>query len=298
MTTGWSVFVIIGTVVTVIASFWLIFWSSAQGPEAPDTGHSWDGLTERNEPLPRWWLWLFILTLIWGLGYLIMFPGFGSQAGVLGWSQAVQYDEEIATAEARYAPLFERFAALPDDELVASADALAVGRSLFANYCSQCHGSLGRGATAFPNLTDDEWLYGGSLAAITVSIVNGRNGIMPPFGGVFPNDAGLDEMIAYVRQMPTGQDTDSPAHQTYITVCSACHGPTGAGLQALGAPALNDDIWLYGSSPDAIRATIVNGRQGQMPAHGKLLGENRARLLAAYVYSLSNSESIETAAAK
>ncbi|MEO0580166.1 MAG: cbb3-type cytochrome c oxidase N-terminal domain-containing protein, partial [Pseudomonadota bacterium] len=167
MSNAWSIFVIVGTVITVIATFWLIFWSSSQGPEpsgdGADTGHSWDGLTERNEPLPRWWLWLFILTLIFSIVYLVLFPGLGTQNGLLGWSQEAQYDEEVRAAEERYGPLFAKYAALPDDELVHNAEALAVGRSLFANYCSQCHGSLGRGAASFPHLTDDDWLYGGSL---------------------------------------------------------------------------------------------------------------------------------------
>ena len=302
MSNAWSLFVIVGTVVSIIAMFWLIFWSSRQGPEPTgeggDTGHSWDGLTERNEPLPRWWLWLFILTLIFGLAYLVMFPGLGSQQGVLGWSQEGQYDAEIEKAEARYGPLFAEYAALPDAELVVNTKALSIGKSLFANYCSQCHGSLGRGAASFPNLTDDDWLYGGTLSAITVSISQGRNGVMPALGATFANDAEIDEMVSYVRTMSTGQDTASPAHPKYVALCGVCHGADGAGLTALGAPALNDDIWLYGSSPDAVRHSIVAGRQGQMPAHDRLLGPDRARLLAAYVYSLSRTSESRTASAR
>lgn len=302
MSNAWSLFVIIGTLVSIVAMFWLIFWSSRQGPEPTadnnETGHSWDGLTERNEPLPRWWLWLFILTLIFSIVYLVLFPGLGSQQGMLGWSQESQYTAEIELAEARYAPLFARYAALPDGELITNADALAVGKSLYANYCSQCHGSLGRGAASFPNLTDNDWLYGGSLAAITTSIRQGRNGIMPPLGATFANDAEIDQMVTYVRTLSQGQDTGSPAHGKYVALCGVCHGQDGSGMTALGAPALNDDIWLYGSSPAAVRQSIVEGRNGQMPAHERLLGADRARLLAAYVYSLSRNDKLATANAQ
>ena len=291
MSQGWSLFVIIGTVVTLIASFWLIYWSGSQGPEptedSTDTGHTWDGLTENNFPLPRWWLWLFILTLIYSAAYMIYYPGFGNYAGLATWSQEGQYDQEMAVAEARYGPLFAGLAALPPEKVVTDTEALGVGKSLFANYCSQCHGSLGYGGPSFPNLTDDDWLYGGTLEAIEASILNGRQGVMPPLGAVFADEAALDAMVGYVQNLSAGPDTESPAHAQYLGLCSACHGPAGDGLQALGAPRLNDDIWLYGSSDQAIRNAIVNGLNGNMPAHRALIGEDRARLLAAYVYSLS-----------
>jgi len=172
-------------------------------------------------------------------------------------------------------------------DLVNDPDALSIGASLFANYCSQCHGSGALGARGFPNLTDDDWLYGGSPAQIEQSIMSGRTGIMPPLGAVFASDEALNEMVSYVQAMPDGMDTSSPAHTQYMTLCIACHGADGSGMQALGAPNLTDDIWLYSSSPQQIRKTIVEGRTGAMPAHGHLIGPDRARVLAAYVYSLS-----------
>lgn len=292
MSTGFSLFVIIGTVATIAISFWFIVWSGKQGPQLgqEDTGHEWDGLRERNMPLPRWWLILFVITLVWGIGYLVWYPGLGNFGGTSGWTQYTQYDAEVERAESKYAPMFAQYASLPHDELMRNEDALAIGRSLFANYCSQCHGSAALGAASFPNLTDDDWLYGNSLDAIEYTILNGRNGIMPALGSVFPDDDALDEMVAYVRDLSAGQDTTSPAHQQYMTVCSACHGAQGQGNQALGAPRLNDDIWLYGSNPKIIADVIANGRQNRMPAHKQLVGEDRARLMAAYVLSLSQGD--------
>ena len=289
MSTGLSLFVIIGTVAFIAGSFWLITWSGNQGPELgeADTGHEWDGLRESNNPLPRWWLWLFIITLIWGIGYLIWFPGLGKFGGTSGWTQYTQYEAEVERAEAKYGPLFAQYAELSHEELMNNDEALSIGRSLYANYCSQCHGSAGYGAASFPNLADDDWLYGDSLDTIEYTILNGRNGIMPALGSVFADEQSLDNMVTYVRNLSLGQDTASPAHEQYLTVCSACHGAQGQGNQALGAPRLNDDVWLHGSNPKTVRDVIVNGRQNRMPAHRQLVGEDRARLMAAYVKSLS-----------
>ncbi len=293
MSNFWSWFVIGLTVISLIATFWLIVWSGRQGPQGSnkvaDTGHSWDGLTENNNPLPRWWLGLFILTIVWGVGYLIYYPGLGTFKGTSNWTQLNQYQSEIDAAEATYAPLFARYSALPVSQLLTEPDALAIGESLFANYCSTCHGSSGRGATGFPNLTDADWLYGSDFAAIESSIANGRNGIMPPLAGAFPKDSQLQNMIDYVQTLADTPDTSSSAHTQYQALCGACHGPAGEGVQALGAPRLNDDIWLYGSTDSAIRRSITEGRNGVMPAHNKLLGDDRIRLLAAYVSSLSRA---------
>lgn len=183
------------------------------------------------------------------------------------------------------------FAAFAEKDIPALAEdsaALGVGASLYANYCSTCHGSTAKGGRGFPNLTDDHWLYGGAPAQIEQSIVNGRAGIMPALGAALGGDDALAEMVSYVQNMQDGLDQDSPAHGQYMTLCIACHGPDGSGNQMLGAPSLVDDIWLYGSSEQEIRKSIVAGRNGVMPAHGDLVGADRARILAAYVYSLSN----------
>jgi cytochrome c oxidase cbb3-type subunit 3 len=212
----------------------------------------------------------------------------GNFEGTASWSQEQQYEAEVAAAEAEYGPMFAAFAEQDFAVLAKDPAALNVGASLYANYCTQCHGSTALGARSFPNLTDDQWLYGGSPAQIEQSIVSGRSGVMPALAAALGSDDDLDEMVSYVLSMQDGLDQNSPAHSQYMTFCIACHGPTGAGNQALGAPSLIDDIWLYGSAPQDIRTTILEGRNGVMPAHGDLIGADRARILAAYVYSLSN----------
>ncbi|MEO1419695.1 MAG: cytochrome-c oxidase, cbb3-type subunit III [Pseudomonadota bacterium] len=294
MSDSWSIYVIVGTVATFIATFWLIAWTGRQGPEPTEedntTGHQWDGLVERNEPLPRWWLGLFVITLIFGGGYLVVFPGLGNIAGTAEWSQHAQYDAEIAEAEAAYAPIFAAFRDLDVGTLVQHDEALSTGKSLYSNYCTQCHGSLGYGAAGFPNLTDSDSLYGSSFGDIERSILQGRNGMMPAMGSVLGTDEAIDGMVSYVRSLSTGADTTSESHTQYTATCSACHGPNGEGSTLVGAPRLNDDVWLYGSSAAAVRKTIVEGRQGRMPSHAALLGEDRVRLIEAYVYSLSASD--------
>lgn len=292
MSSAWSWFIAIGTVASLLACFWLIVWTNRQRATAEEIReserHVWDeDIRELNNPLPMWWLWLFVITLVWGAGYFVLYPSLGTFDGVLGWSQEQQYDEQMAAAEARYGPLFARFGAMPVEELATNQEALDIGRSLYANYCSQCHGANALGAPGFPNLTDDVWNWGGSPQQIEQSILHGRTGVMPALGAVLQGDGAVDEMVEFVRNMADGMDTASPAHGRYMSVCIACHGPTGAGMQALGAPSLADDRWLYGSTPAAVRKSIVEGRSGQMPAHADLLGEDRARILAAYVYSLS-----------
>jgi cytochrome c oxidase cbb3-type subunit 3 len=292
MSNPWSWYVILGTTVSLAACFWLVAYANKQRASkeeiAESEAHVWDeNIRELNNPLPMWWLWLFILTIVWSIFYLVYYPGMGDYEGMGGWSQEQQYADEVAAADAEYGPMFAAFGAMEVTELVNDPAALGIGASLFQNYCSQCHGSGAQGARGFPNLTDDDWLYGGSPAQIEQSIVAGRAGVMPPLGAVFATDDALDEMVRYVQAMPDGMDTASPAHTQYMTLCIACHGPTGAGMQALGAPSLVDDNWLYGSSPAEIRKSIVDGRIGEMPANGALIGADRARILAAYVYDLS-----------
>lgn len=292
MSNPWSWYVILGTVISLLACFWLVAYANRQRASDEEIqeaeSHVWDeNVRELNNPLPMWWLWLFILTIIWSAFYLIYYPGMGNFAGAGGWSQEQQYADEVAAAEAQYGPMFASFGAMEVSALVNEPAALNIGASLFQNYCSQCHGSSAQGARGFPNLTDDEWLYGGDPEQIEISIVSGRTGVMPPLAGVFASEDALEEMVSYVQAMPEGMDTTSPAHQQYMTLCIACHGPTGAGVQALGAPSLIDNNWLYGSSPTETRKSIAEGRVGEMPAHDALIGPDRARILAAYVYSLS-----------
>jgi cytochrome c oxidase cbb3-type subunit III len=293
MSSSWSWYIVIGTVLSLAACFWLIAWTNRQRASDEEIkeseGHVWDeNIRELNNPLPMWWLWLFVLTIVWSVFYLIYYPGMGNFDGVGGWTQEQQYAEEVAAAEAEYGPIFAKYGSTDVAELANDTTALGIGASLFSNYCAQCHGSGGMGARGFPNLTDDDWLYGGSPAQIEQSIKSGRSGIMPPLAAVFASEDEIDAMVGYVQNMPDGLDTSSPAHSKYMTLCVACHGPAGTGNHALGAPSLVDDIWLYGSSSQEIRKSIVAGRNGVMPANGELLGPDRTRILAGYVYSLSN----------
>ena len=270
MSDSWSWYIIIGTLASLAACFWLIAWTNRQRASDEELqeseSHVWDeNIRELNNPLPMWWLWLFVLTVIWSVFYLVYYPGMGNFDGLGNWSQEQQYDEEVASAEARYGPMFAAFGSTDVVDLARDPAAISIGGSLYANYCSQCHGSTAAGARGFPNLTDDDWLYGGSPAQIERSIVAGRSGVMPPLAAMFANDEELDAMASFVLSIQDGMDTDSPMHAKYMTFCIACHGPTGTGNQALGAPDLTDDIWLYGSSPAVIRKTIAEGRVGVMP---------------------------------
>jgi cytochrome c oxidase cbb3-type subunit 3 len=292
MSSAWSWYVAIGTIVSMLACFWLVFWTNRQRstPEEikASEAHVWDeDIRELNNPLPMWWLYLFVLTLIWGGLYLLLYPGLGGFAGLNSWTQHRQYEAEMAAAEERYGPIFARYGSMEFSEVLQNPEALAIGKSLYANYCSQCHGSGALGARGFPNLTDDAWQWGGTPAQIEQTILDGRSAVMPSLGAVFPDDEALDEMVGYVQEIQQGMDAASPAHARYMTVCIACHGADGGGTQALGAPSLKDDDWLYGSSPQEIRTSIVEGRNGVMPPHANLIGPDRAHILAAYIYSLS-----------
>jgi cytochrome c oxidase cbb3-type subunit 3 len=291
----WHWFVAAGTIAFVIYCIWLISWSAKQGPQgvADDevVGHKWDGdLEEWNNPAPKWWLYLYFITIAWAIGYLIAYPGLGSYKGMLGWSQQAQYEEEMQAAAARYEPIYEEFAAMDFEALSQNAEAKALGRSLFASYCTTCHGSDARGAPGYPNLTDDNWLWGNSEAELVASIAQGRNAVMPVLTASLGGDEGIDNMVTYVRSLSGLVEADAGAMSVqpiFAGVCGACHMPTGTGNKVLGAPDLTDDVWLYGSSEETVRETIVKGRNGMMPAHGDLLGPDRTKILAAYVYSLS-----------
>ena len=291
----WHWFVAGGTILFVLWCAWLIAWSAKQGPKnvADDqvVGHKWDGdLQEWNNPAPKWWLYLYFITIAWAIGYLIAFPGLGAWNGTLGWSQQSQYESEMQAAASRYEPIYEEFAAMDFEELAKHPDANKLGKSLYASYCTTCHGSDARGATGYPNLTDDDWLWGDSEAAITATLKNGRNAVMPALAPALGGEQGVENMISYVQSLSGLVEADADALSAkpmFVALCSACHTADGTGNPMLGAPNLTDDIWLYGSSDEAIRTTLTQGRNGIMPAHGDLLGENRTKILAAYVYSLS-----------
>ena len=292
----WHWFVAVGTVLFVIWCTWLISWSAKQGPQnvadEEVVGHTWDGdIEEWNHPAPKWWLYLYFITIAWAIAYMIAYPGLGSWDGTLGWSQQGQYEEEMQAAAERYKPIYEKFAAMEFAALAQNADANQLGKSLYASYCTTCHGSDARGATGYPNLTDDDWLWGSSEAALTATLKNGRSGVMPALAPALGGDQGIDNMVRYVQSLSGAVAADANAMSAkpmFVALCSACHNAEGTGNPIFGAPNLTDDIWLYGSSDNAVRTTIVQGRNGLMPAHGQLLGADRTRILAAYIYSLSN----------
>jgi cytochrome c oxidase cbb3-type subunit 3 len=291
----WNYWIIVLTLANVLGCWWLIRWTSKKRADetgaGETTGHTWDeNLSEYNNPLPRWWLWLFYITLVFGLVYFVLYPGLGTFRGVLNWTHQDQYSKEMEAADQKYGPLFAQFAAQPIPALASNEDALKIGQRLFVNYCAACHGSDAGGGPGFPNLRDDAWLYGDSPEAIKTSILDGRNGVMPGWTAAL-GENGIEEVTAYVLSM-SGRDADATkaaAGKTHFaSYCAACHGADGTGNPALGAPNLTDDIWLYGGSPGVIRQTIAEGRNGRMPAHREFLGEDKAHLLATYIYSLSN----------
>jgi cytochrome c oxidase cbb3-type subunit 3 len=296
-TLSWYIGVV--TLANILACVWLIWWTMK--PRADESakgevmGHVWDGdLQEYNNPLPRWWLYLFYITIVFGLLYLLLYPGLGAFKGLLGWSSRGQYEQEIQTAKAKYDPLFEQYAQQPIPALIANPDALRIGQRLFVTYCASCHGSDAGGAKGFPNLRDDDWLWGGSPDAIQTTILNGRIAAggagMPAVSSLGLTETDVDNLVAYVLSL-SGRPADPQkvtAGKEKFAVCAGCHGPDGKGNQALGAPNLTDKIWLYGGSPQTIRETLVHGRKGQMPAFKDFLGEAKVHLLAAYVYSLSH----------
>ncbi|HEY5641541.1 MAG TPA: cytochrome-c oxidase, cbb3-type subunit III [Woeseiaceae bacterium] len=291
----WHWFVAAGTILFVIWCVWLIAWSAKQGPKNISdqelVGHKWDGdLEEWNNPAPKWWLYLYFITIAWAVLYLIAFPGLGSYKGMLGWSQEAQYEQEMQEAAARYEPIYASLAAMEFSALVAQPDALKLGRSLYASYCTTCHGSDARGATGYPNLTDGDWLWGDSEQALVSTIMNGRIAAMPVLAPALGGEQGIRNMVSYVRSLSGLAEPDADAMSAqpmFLAICSGCHGADGTGNQAVGAPNLTDDTWLYGSSEDDVYTAITQGRNGMMPAHGELLGADRAKILAAYVYSLS-----------
>ncbi|MDH3646775.1 MAG: cytochrome-c oxidase, cbb3-type subunit III [Gammaproteobacteria bacterium] len=294
MSSGWSWFIIILTLANIAGCWWLLRRYSGQRPGEPGAdetmGHVWDGdLREYNQPLPLWWMMLFYLTIFFGIAYIILYPALGNYKGVLGWTQTGQYENELQQARNRYSAIYDRLAELSFDELAADEQAMGIGHRLFVINCSVCHGSDARGAPTFPNLTDADWLYGGEPDAILTSILKGRAGMMPPMGATM-DDQTIDNVVQYVLSL-SGKDHDSAAAaagKPMFATCSACHGLDGRGNQSLGAPNLTDDVWLYGSDAARIREGIVNGRANRMPAHEDLLGPERSRIMAAYIYQLSH----------
>ncbi|NTS77307.1 cytochrome-c oxidase, cbb3-type subunit III [Catenovulum sp. SM1970] len=317
MSTFWSLWVIVITTITLVFVFWTL-WTNSKNytgiEEGESMGHEFDGIEELNNPLPKWWTIMYWITGVWGVLYLILYPGMGNYEGVLGWKSSnqdirsiadskeateqgfaeglqVQYDVEVKKSNEKFGPLFQSYASKDIDALMQDEKALEIGQRLYLQNCSQCHGSDARGATGFPNLTDDDWLYGGEFAHIKTTLLNGRKAAMPAWIDAF-GEQGIKDMTAYVLSL-SGRDVNvasAKAGEAKFGVCAACHGADGKGNIAFGAPNLTDNIWLYGGSERAVAETLTHGRNGVMPAWKDILGEDKVHLISAYVYSLSNEK--------
>ena len=321
MSSFWSIWITVLTIVVIVGCFVLLRIVSKNNTgveEGESMGHSFDGIEELNNPLPKWWSYLFYVTIVFGVIYLALYPGLGNFKGFLGWSSAnqsigtengiaadskaavelatkegrwVQYDQEVKRADEKFGPIFKAYAETPLDELVKNEEALKVGGRLFLQNCSQCHGSDARGSKGFPNLTDGDWLWGGELAEIKTSIMNGRHGMMPPKGGLPIEDSEIKGLAEYITKL-AGRDHDealaAQGQGSFMKGCFACHGMDATGNKMMGAPNLTNNIWLYGGSRGSIEQSIKNGRSGVMPAWKDVLGEEKVHVITAYVYSLSN----------
>jgi cytochrome c oxidase cbb3-type subunit 3 len=290
----WDFYIGVLTVVSIAACALLLWAQSTQKTSATETsGHVWDeDLKEFNNPLPRWWMWLFVITVVFAALYLVLYPGLGSYGGTLKWSSVGQYDNEKATAQAKVAPLFASYASLPAAQLASDAKAMALGERLFANNCATCHGADARGSKGFPNLTDGDWLWGGTPEKIEETITKGRVGTMPPMGAAVGTPAEVRNVAQYVLSLAGSPHDAFAASQgkAKFAACAACHGVDGKGNPALGAPNLTDKVWLHGWGEEAIVAMVNNGKNNEMPAHGERLSAPQIHVLAAYVWSLSNGK--------
>ena len=292
---GWSLFVAASTVLGLVFCVLLLIVAARRrvvgAVDDNTTGHVWDeDLRELNNPLPRWWMFLFVITVVFSVLYLFLYPGLGSAAGSLNWTSTGQYDNEQAKARAALVPLYARFTTMDEKQLAADTQAMGIGERLFLNNCAACHGSDGRGSKGFPNLTDSDWLWGGTFADIGKTIAEGRNGVMPPMAEAVGGGDNVRNVAHYVLSL-SGSAHDSVAAQlgrSKFTVCAACHGADGKGNTALGAPNLTDKVWLHGWGEAAIVAMINGGKNNAMPAHANRLTHEQIRVLAAYVWRLSN----------
>ncbi len=291
----WSVFVAATTLIGIIACL-ILLWATGKtrvmSTVDNTTGHVWDGdLREMNNPLPRWWVWLFVITVVFSLIYLFLYPGLGSNPGKFGWSQQGQYEAEVAKGEKEIAPIYAKFTAMTVQQVAADPQAMGIGERLFLNNCAQCHGSDARGSKSFPNLADGDWLWGGAPEQIKESITKGRMGNMPPMAAAVGTPEDVKNVAHYVLSL-SGSPHDSlraSLGKEKFGACAACHGMDGKGNVAMGAPNLTDNIWLHGYGENAIIDIVTNGKMNQMPAQEGKLNEAQIHVLTAYVWSRSNN---------
>jgi len=295
----WGVYIAVLTVVSIIACGVFLKTQTVRrvkGAKVDTTGHVWDEtLAEWNNPLPRWWVWLFYITIFFALAYLFLYPGLGLYSGAYKWSSTGQYDAEMRRAEERFGPIYAKYMAQDIPTVAASPEAQAIGQNLYLTYCAQCHASDARGNVGFPNLTDNDWLWGGSPEAIKTTISNGRNGVMPPWGPTLGAE-GTKDVAHYVMSL-SGMTADpirvARGKEKFQQLCVACHGPEGKGNPQLGAPNLTDKTWLYGGGEPTIIETITNGRNNVMPAWKDRLGDAKVHMLTAFIWGLSNRDKLQ-----
>jgi cytochrome c oxidase cbb3-type subunit 3 len=290
---NWSIYIAVATVIGIAACLLLLVVASRRKVMAGDntTGHVWDGdLRELNNPLPMWWMGLYVLTIIFAAIYLVLYPGLGSYRGELGWTQVGEYEDELQQATRELAPLYARFDAMSVPQLASDAPARGVGERLFINNCAQCHGSDARGSKGFPNLTDRDWLHGGAPEQIIETITKGRTGVMPPMAAAVGSADDVRNLAQYVLSLSGSSHNEIQAYlgREKFAACAACHGPGGQGNTAIGAPNLTDKVWLHGWGAKAITEIVNSGKTNQMPAHGDKLTPSQVRVLAGYVWGLSN----------
>ena len=290
MSDFWNAYVVVIVLVSILACAILLYvQGKAKFTPGKSMGHVWDEtLEEYNNPMPKWWSWLFVITVIFSLVYLALYPGLGNFKGLLGWTSSGQYQIERERMDATVKPLYDKYSAMDLQAIAGDKQAMEMGKRLYLTYCMQCHGADARGAKGFPNLTDSDWQFGGEPAQIEQTIADGRMGVMPAHAQLGADT--IKDLANYVRSL-SGLPNDSvraaKGKETFNSAgCSGCHGPDGKGMQALGAPNLTDKVWLYGSSEATIVETITNGRQNKMPAWKEFLGDAKVHLLAAYVLSL------------
>ena len=288
----WNLYVIVIVLASILACALLLYMQGkAKFTPGKTMGHVWDDtLEEYNNPMPKWWSWMFVITVVFGLVYLALFPGLGSFPGLLGWSSVGQYKIERARMDEAVQPLFQKYEAMPIPAVAADKQAMEMGKRLYLTYCMQCHGADARGAKGFPNLTDSDWLYGGEPDQLKQTIADGRMGVMPPHAQLGADT--IKDLANYVRSLsglPNDAVRAAKGKEAFTSAgCIGCHGPDAKGNLAIGAPNLTDNVWLYGSSEATIIQTITDGRQNKMPAWKAFLGDAKIQLLAAYVYSLSH----------
>jgi cytochrome c oxidase cbb3-type subunit 3 len=295
---GWSIYIAAATLLGLVGCLaLLVVASKTKAGETDGAGHIWDAdLKELNNPLPRWWMVLFVITVLFGAVYLVLFPGLGSAAGVLQWSSAGQYQAQQERANEAMTPIYAQFAAVPAPQLARDPRAMAIGERLFINNCATCHGSDAKGSKGFPNLTDGDWLYGGSPEKIVETITLGRVGQMPPLGAALSSASDVSNVAHYVLSLSGSPHNPISAAlgRPKFATCAACHGAEGKGNPALGAPNLTDKVWLHGWGEQAIASIIDNGKTNVMPAQQKWLTPEQIQVLGAYVWSLSQPAAVAT----